>query len=163
MIHDVDKNSDDRSSPSPNIFDKLPADTVMARGTQSTNYTTAPPNTQGIPGVQLGVLSLVQVGVANVVASGAAETVTTVQHNLGFAPYVIGAINGATVTGISGLVNVFLPTWLAVTTTEGNITFVIYTSTMSDNTSLYIYTINASGGPFSIEVTYYLYRQQAAQ
>jgi hypothetical protein len=165
-LFDIDKDNADRGTPSVNTHDKLPADVMMANGTLSTNYILSSPNPNGIQGVQLGALSLVQVGTAVISNNGSTLTTQTQNHGLGFAPYMVAALNNASISGISNPINLLLPTFLSASAggvTTGAVTFGSYLYGLVDQYNAYFQMINATGSPISVTVTYYLYRQSAVQ
>lgn len=121
-LHSVDKGSIDRGSPRPNTFDKL-VDTagIPAKGTVSTQYVGVGTQVTN----QSSVGQFVKSGVMGVTPTAAAETITSVAHGLGYAPIALGALNNATITGISnsGTTSIPLPMWTSIGGSGGNITF----------------------------------------
>jgi hypothetical protein len=169
MIFDVDKSSDDRGTPKPNSHDRLTPGSVPARGTLSTNYTTALPNISGLPASQLGALTLVQVNTATVVNTGATLTTAQASHGLGYVPVVLAFINNANITVAGGTVtgaSLMLPTFTSASiggVTSGAVTFGTWLQAFTDVNNVYINLYNATGNPVTVTITYYLYRQLAAQ
>lgn len=160
---DVDKGNDDRGRPSVNKHDELLVGSVMARGTNSTNYTTDVPTPSTNPtGTQLGTLSLVQTNIAAVINDGAPLSTSITPHGLPFTPYMISALNGATLGSYTD-VSLNLPTFLSETTSTGagTVSFSSYLYGFVDDTYVYFQILNATGSPITVDVTYYLYRQLA--
>jgi hypothetical protein len=101
MITDIDKSGLDRAMPSPNRHDQMAHDSVMAKGTNSTNYTTAATNTTDIASAKNGQFTIVQTNsfittqTYNTTNPGsgnyASDTFTVYQqpHNLSFIPGIL--------------------------------------------------------------------------
>jgi len=167
-LHSIDRSSSDRGTPAPNYHDAsyisggAPIINVprAAHKTASVNYVSSVTNASTQSGTFNGYKILVQKGTMTVNGSGT-TIVTTLAHNLGYAPLVEGAINNASVSNISGKVNIPLPTWLNVNLAGANILLSVWGSMMVDATNVYVYTLNTTGSNVSYTVTYYLYQQQA--
>lgn len=163
-LHNVDKGSADRSSPSPNTHDKI-SDTQgrMAHGTLSTQYISPGGNNlNGLGQPNLASLGqFIQAGVMICNYTSAAENIFSVPHGLKYAPIPIGVLANSTITNISngGTTVVPLPFYLGLEIAGGNIYFNQYVSVMSDPTNIYTYMINANGAAGQFVVTYYLYKQ----
>lgn len=163
-LTDVDKNSLDRSVPTPNHNDRIIDGATKAHGTNSVNYTTDATDTSTTTGIYTANKQLVRSGDIVITSDGTGgntHTVSTFPHPLGYAPLVEGAFNNAAVTGISGPVNIPLPTWLAIDLSGASISFLAYTSIMVDASNIYVYTLNLTGLSVQYVITYYLYRQRA--
>lgn len=166
-LHNVDKGSADRSSPSPNTHDKI-IDTSgrMAHGTLSTQFIS--PGGNNLNGVgQPNIASIgqfVQTGIIVCNYTSSAENIFAVPHGLQYAPLPTGVLANTTVTGISnnGSTVVPLPFYLGLQIAGGNIYFNQYAAVMTDPTNVYVYMVNATGATGQFVVTYYLYKQPGA-
>jgi hypothetical protein len=97
-LFDVDKNGDDRGSPMPNTHDQLAHDAVMAKATNSINYTTGPV-VQGSPTFQAGngqlsiatpLRGTLLLSLPSVTGPNSQQTATlTLSHSLGYVPAVV--------------------------------------------------------------------------
>lgn len=168
MLHNTDKNSMDRNNPQPNTHDTsyttgFPIVNVPrpAHGIVSTNYRTPGGKPPATPALFSGYKRLVASETVELIASGATLTTTTAAHNLGYAPLVEAAINDATVSGISGLVNVPLPLIVQGSTSGGNVLIQMWLFPLVDATNVYFQLYNATGNSISLGITYYLYQQTA--
>lgn len=160
-LHNVDKGNVDRSTPRPNIHDTIEVNMGrMAHGTNSVNYLKPGELPSSQSALYGGNKRLVQSGDVIIQGDGTNVTVSSFAHNLGFAPLAEGSVNNANVTNITGQVNVPLPTWLGTDLTGTSIAFTMWLSIMADATNVYFYTLNKTGSPFAVTVTYYLYQQQ---
>lgn len=161
-LFDVDKNSEDRSSPSVNSHDNLVSGAFMARGATSMNYTTVNPNTAGNKAIQLGLGRLVQVTNFTLISTGSPQTIASTAHGLNFTPNVTAALNGATVGAISN-VDIQLPCFISANITGGAVQITDYLFYYVDATNVYIHYLSGDGTPITINGTFYCYQQRAAK
>lgn len=163
-IHDRGKPG---ATPQPNSHDLQGV--RMAHGTNSVNYTTDATDTSKTSGILSGIGQLVQTDTVNVPNNGATQTHVTVPHNLGYVPFMMSAVNNASISDANGVVSsnasVFLPTSLStfIDTVDNIIVFRVWLFGFADETNAYFIMTNSTGSPVSIDVTYYLYRQNIVQ
>jgi hypothetical protein len=148
----------------------------MAHGTNSVNYVTSPQafNTQS--GILAGNARLVKTGVTtavipNGISGQITTTITTVAHNLGYAPLAQAYLNNANISGSVQHVNLALPFIISAGDNTGGtggapdyIGIISFMQYATDATNFYVVTYSSgSMTATSINVTYYLYQQQAVQ
>lgn len=170
-LHNVDKNSQDRSSPNPNTHDTsyttgAPIINVPrpAHGIVSANYQPPGTNPSDQAALKMAYKRMVQSGTVAVINDGSTVTVTTIAHGLGYAPLAEGSINNASATDIGGLVNVPLPTFLVahIDAVTPKVDFRVWLGApIVDATNVYFQVLNSTGTPITVTVTYYLYQQVA--
>jgi len=161
---DIDKSSDDRGSPTPNVHDVLNLGAVMARGTNSVNYTAAQIQ-NALGAAKNGQFTIVGSGTiasrAWVPTSANVMTIT-IPHGLSFVPAIVGWVLGFNQSSYAPIPHTDWDT--------GDLGFypAIYMSTYSDlkvdATNIYFIYIQ-SGQPgligFTPTVRYYLLQQAA--
>lgn len=87
-LFDIDKNSDDRGSPMPNSHDQLAHDAVMAKATNSVNYTVQQPFA-ALGAGKNGQFTIVASGIIPSTPTTSATTTITVAHGLSFVPAIM--------------------------------------------------------------------------
>lgn len=172
-LHDVDKNSDDRTSPVVNAHDLGP-DRRMAHGTNSVNYQTAASPAFGAAQIQGGNSRLVGADVVRVIAPDGTTgvitiTTTTYHHNLGYAPKAEAYLNNRQINN-GGSYNIPLPLDISVGANTGGtggapeylgVIRTMYYAT--DATSFYVITYSSGSAlAGTYDVTFYLYQQTAS-
>lgn len=173
-IHDVDKHSDDRTSPAVNAHDAQNIDQRMAHGTNSANYTTDATGTPaagvaagGGAGVKYGFKRAVLIVPMTVTNNGATLTTATASHPLGYVPKVEADIENATVstagspvTGATQPLPIFTSASIGGAL-AGAVTFSTFLYAFADASNVYVNLLNATGNPVTVTVTCYLYQRLA--
>lgn len=154
-----------RTNPRPNSRDVQSHSAYVGHAVHSVNFQSVLPTSSGnVFGLGPANYRMILSGTMNVTALANANTQTTLAHNLGYSPLVIGSVNNSTVSGFSftGPVDVPLPSWLSAnrgSDLSGVVTFPIYASMMVDQANVYVTTINASNVEKDFTVTFYLFQQ----
>lgn len=172
-LTDVDKNSEDRSTPIPNHTDTVINGATKAHGTLSSNYTSDATTTpvggtnSGTAGggktVASGYKQLVLTVPVTVVNSGGTVTTATLAHPLGYVPIVEASLDNATISTAGGSVSgasLPLPGFTSADlSTSNEIKFATWLYAFADINNIYVNMLNTTGSPISITVTCSLYRR----
>lgn len=86
-LFDVDKNSDDRGTPTPNAHDRLALDAMMSKGTNSVNYTADQVQSSLLAGKN-GQFTIVAAPIIPGQPTTGVRTRYSVAHNLNFIPAI---------------------------------------------------------------------------
>lgn len=173
-IHDVDKNSSERTAPIPNTVDSMGTLPRMAHNTNSINYTTdatddptGGTNTGTAGGgavIKAGFKRLVAVCTIGVVNDGSTITTAQIDHNLGYVPIVEAVVeNGSatiatgTATGVSMPLPLFTNATFDLVTPKINFQTWLYA--FANSTTMYVNMANSTGTPITTTVTCYLYQK----
>jgi hypothetical protein len=108
-------------------------------------------------------LKIVDTNIVDMVYDGSAITVTTYNHNLGFAPSIIAFLNDVNVSSVGAHENLALPTWLDVNidTVNDVVKFGLYLSTSVTTTDAHFILLNATGATGSLPIKFYLLQESA--
>lgn len=171
MLTDVDKDGGTRSQPKPNTHDVLGMDAVMARGSNSVNYTTPATPQASISAAKNGQFTIVQSGVFPVPPFGsqpalspgagnyasASYVMETMAHKLQFTPGILSFV-GLAASGFQAT-----PYFLMNVAGTNNVTWENLRLTV-DGTNVYFkddVMSTGNGQTDGFELTYYLIQQTA--